>query len=988
MRPFSSTHFLFATLVFACVSSVHFNRFAYSAGPVGAPDFNHDIRPILSNYCFQCHGQDEAARESDLRLDMRSVAIEMGAISPGEIQESELVARITSTDEDLVMPPGTANKPLSEKQILQLKNWIASGAAYSKHWAFEPIAAPPVPETPAAWRGTIRNPVDGFIAQKLYAESLDPRDEADRATLIRRLYQDLVGLLPSIEEVDSFIADPAPDAYEQLVDRLLDSPHYGERWGRHWLDQARYADSHGYTIDGQRVMWPFRDWVIQSLNKDMPFDQFTIEQLAGDLLPEPTNSQLVATAFHRNTMINEEGGVKADEFRHEATIDRVNTTGAVWLGLTVGCAQCHTHKFDPITHDEYYQLYAFFNSAADSNNTGPTVPVLRGEMLGWSAEQQAQVERLRSLRAELSVLENERAHSETFPSIDWNWHTPDYLDLASDSGTLLTLQEDGSLFASGDFARDGTYRIELSVGLESLSAIRLRLLTDSRLPASGPGRAGNGNLVLTDVSLEVSGKTLRFDRAWADHSQPDYPVSAALDDKPNSGWALNTTTEQESRGIAMNSNHQAVFAFAKPQRVDGQVVRLVLKQQLHESYQLGRFAIDVSTALPVEGDETERLAIETRAVQERIAALEQTVLGDGKPVEQMVMRELGTPHPTYRLIRGNFLTPAVDEGELAPMVPAALVSGPMPKFANRLDLAHWLVSRGNPLTARVTVNRVWAKYFGRGLVETENDFGFQGALPTHPALLDWLSAEFMDGGWSLKKLHRLIVTSATYRQSSDVTPELLERDPGNYWLARQSRFRVEAEIIRDSGLVASGLLSDTIGGPSVFPPQPVGVFDFTQRKLSWPTDEGPNRYRRTLYTNFYRSAPYPLLTTFDAPDFSTTCTSRVRSNSPLQSLTLANDSMFIEFSLGLARSAMANQSAEGSQSQVTILTEMFRRCLSRFPDEQEKEALAMFFAREHQRFAAKPELCQQWVGEPSAELAAWTSVARVIMNTDEFVSRN
>ncbi len=350
------------------------------------------------------------------------------------------------------------------------------------------------------------------------------------------------------------------------------------------------------------------------------------------------------------------------------------------------------------------------------------------------------------------------------------------------------------------------------------------------------------------------------------------------------------------------------------------------------------------------------------------------------------MRDLPTPFATYRLIRGNFLTPAVDEGKLAPMVPAALVNGSMPKFTNRLDLARWLVSRENPLTARVTVNRVWAKYFGRGLVETENDFGFQGVLPTHPALLDWLADEFMDRGWSLKALHRTIVMSATYRQRSDFTAELLERDPGNYWLARQSRFRVEAEIIRDQALVASGLWTDAIGGPSVFPPQPAGIFDFTQRKLSWPTDDGPNRYRRTLYSNFYRSAPYPLLTTFDAPDFSSVCTARVRSNSPLQSLTLANDPMFIEFCVGLARSAMADQFQEVSQD--IILTNIFRRCLARFPNDQEQQSLAMFFAREYQRFCAKPELCQQWVGEPSADLAAWASVARVVMNTDEFVSRN
>jgi len=775
-------------------------------------DFDRDVRPILSNHCFQCHGADADAREADLRLDLRSSAIEMEAIVPKDTDKSSLVTRISSTDPDERMPPADANKPLSEKQIAILKQWVAEGADYKEHWAFQRVERPATPALPdSAW---CRNEIDLFILQRLNAESLRPSESADNETLIRRLYQDLLGLLPTVAETDAFLLDTPPDAYEQLVDRILSNPHYGERWGRHWLDQARYADSNGYTIDGPRVMWPYRDWVIHALNEDMPFDEFTIAQLAGDLLPEASLPQKVATGFHRNTMINEEGGVKADQFRHEAIIDRVNTTGAVWLGLTIGCAQCHSHKFDPVSHEEFYRLYAFFNACADANNLSETVAVKEGEIFGWSAEQQQKFSELQSLERELAELQ----------------------------------------------------------------------------------------------------KTMK--------------------------------------------------------------------------------SADISTASVIKAEESDPVAIQIGELRQRITKLKSELPSTTAPVKQMVMKDAAKVPDTFLLKRGDFLSPDQDRGALTPGVPQALNAASTTMFANRLDLARWLVSRDNPLTARVTVNRIWARYFGRGLVATENDFGFQSTPPSHPGLLDWLAAEFMDHGWSQKHLHRLIVNSSTYRQRSDIDPlaiaQLETIDPGNRLLSRQNRIRVEAEIVRDMAVSAAGLLSEKLGGPGIFLPQPDGIYDFTQSKKSWPTSTGPDRFRRTMYTMFYRSAPYPLLSTFDAPDFSTVCTVRVRSNTPLQSLTLANDPVFTELCEELARRILTSESLISDSDRCM---QMFRSCLTRKPSQTELDLLLNFHSRELSRFESNAADVASFVkhadaGLSATQLAAWTSVARVILNTDEFVSRN
>jgi hypothetical protein len=960
-----------------------------------AIDYQRDVRPILSNHCFPCHGADEESRAADLRLDVREEAIRLKAIVPGKPGESLMLHRITTDNDEEKMPPAETGKPLTADQISLLQGWIEQNAEYQDHWAFRRLERPPVP---AAYSDPwCRNEIDAFILQRLRAAELAPSAEADRATLIRRLYQDLLGLLPSPAETDEYLQDTSPQAWESLVDRVLKNPHYGERWGRHWLDQARYADSNGYTIDGPRVMWPYRDWVIGALNRDLPFDQFTIEQLAGDLLPNATLDQKVASAFHRNTMINEEGGVKPDQFRHEALIDRVNTTGAVWMGLTVGCAQCHSHKYDPISHEEYYRLYAFFNAAADANNQSETVEVREQELLGWTDLQKQQLMELQGLRKVKQELEKSSRDVSRLPGLEWHWMSAPVSAINASGSSILKIQPDGSLLAKTHPAANDMLTVKLQLpatatGPVKVTAVRLKALTDPALPDMGPGTASNGNFVLTEILLRSGPTDYPFAFAWSDHSQEKYPVEDAIDGDNSTGWAINVNNEQQARGVRMNANHEAIFVPAKPVAVEDGILTVLLRHDLNKNYLLGHFAIEVSTASvaqPMPASESPNRLAE---VTNRITELEGLLPGKGNPVKQMVMKDQAKPQETFLLARGDFLSPDRKRGVLQPGVPAVL--DPMAgskSFSSRLDLAQWLVSPDNPLTARVTVNRIWGKYFGRALAETENDFGFQGVTPTHPELLDWLAADFQQSGWSLKHLHRTIVTSAAYRQSSAVTNTRgVQVDPENYLLSRQSRFRVEAEIVRDLALVSSGLFSERIGGPGVHLPQPDGIYDFTQNKKSWPTATGPDRYRRTMYVMFYRSAPYPLMTTFDSPDFSTVCTRRVRSNTPLQSLTVANDQVFTELAEGLAKRILKDDTLTSDEQRSGV---MFRTCLTRVPADAEQAILLDFFSRELSRFHSSPDEARKFVTHPlpdqPVELqAAWTSVARALWNTDEFLTRN
>ena len=995
--------------------------------------FNRDIRPILSENCFYCHGPDEKHREGELRLDTSAGATaplgDHAAVVPHKPDLSALLKRVSSNDPDEQMPPPKSKKPkLSEQQVATLRKWIEQGAEYEGHWAFLPLrTAPPPTVQEKTWA---KNPIDQFIFSRLEREHIQPSPAAEKTTLLRRVFLDLIGLLPTPEESRDFLNDTRPDAYEKLVERLLASPHYGERWGRHWLDQARYADSHGYSIDGEREMWPYRDWVIRAFNDDLPFDRFTIEQLAGDLLPKPTKSQLVATGFHRNTLINQEGGSDREQFRVEAVVDRVNTTGAVWLGLTVGCAQCHSHKFDPIAQREYYGLFAFFNQCEDANDKGPTVEVTRGEMFGHPvvtptpeptpppavelAKTQAAWE-----KTELARLEKATATGTAKPK-EVQWTPAKYEEYDTATGAGFMLLEDNSLLSDGRGAYNDTYRVAATTTLKTVAAVRLRVLTHDSLPQHGPGRASNGNFVLTEFALSVDGQAQGFASAVADHEQANYPVSGTIDNQPKTGWAINV---DKGSNMKMNANHEAVFVLTKPIAVGEHSLEIKLHHDLNQNYLVGRFAIDFSEQTPgpaasdkgkdqillssLKIDVSKRTDEQKKLVRESFEKAKPNAKNNKAKnpnlAEAMVLKETAKTRDTYLLTKGDFTRPNKELGKIPPGVLQALSSKATEAgvLRTRLDLANWLVGAENPLTPRVTMNRVWLRYFGRGLVETEEDFGTQGTPPSHPELLDWLATEFRNRGWSLKAMHRLIVTSATYRQSSHARPDLAEIDPRNLLLARQERLRCEAEVIRDATLSASGLLDRTIGGPSVHPPQPDGVFSFTQNVKQWKIDTGADRYRRGMYTFFYRSSPHPLFSVFDVPDLQTVCTRRGRSNTPLQALLLANDAGFFELTQALASRVLRETAAktpETSNLENSKLDEQirtaFQLCLCRTPTDKELSILSKHYDRRLIDFkndgAAAKKIYSGDISKLSAslpEVAALVSTCRILLNSDAFITR-
>lgn len=954
---------------------------ALETAPVAAQgkiDFQREVRPILAKHCLKCHGP--AAQEGGLRLDQRERATRR-AIVPSHPEKSRLLHRVKDEGEER-MPPAEAGDRLKPAQVEVLRRWIAEGAEYTPHWAFiRPVQAPTPNVKDGRWP---RNPIDHFLLARLEKEGLAPSPEAPRATLIRRLTLDLTGLLPAPREIDEFIRDSSPDAYERLVDRLLASPHYGERQARYWLDLARYADSNGYTIDGKRSIWPWRDGVIDAFNRNQPFDQFTIEQLAGDLLPNPTRAQLIATGFHRNTSFNEEGGTNPEQFRVERTVDRTNTTGAAWLGLTIGCAQCHDHKYDPLSQKEYYQLYAFFNSTIEPRLPLPTpeqekrLALLRTELAQAKKQPPPRVKTAAEVDRLLTDLEKET---------NGGWRVIYPKTVTSEQGAKLDVLEDRSVLASGKIGPADTYVVHgVAPETGTVTSVRLEALTHPSLPKNGPGRAGNGNFVLSNFVFETDGIPHRFRKAVADHSQNGHDVNDVLKANPRKGWAVNASHPKQR-----NVDRQALFFLAKPYEVrEGQAFVFTLRfSQVPAGYALGRFRLAVTFAservleLPFAAqkvvfmDRAKRSARDMTALQKalsqapttsaKVARLTKEIKALESTIDTtLILRPSAQPRVTHVQKRGDFLAlgEQVTPGTFA-VLPPLRTDGK--KLADRLDLARWLVSPENPLTARVVVNRVWQHYFGKGLVETENDFGVQGSLPTHPALLDWLAVEFVRQGWDLKKLHRLIVTSAAYRQSSRLRPELRERDPQNHLLARQHRLRLEAEVIRDAALSASGLLTRRLGGPGVYPPQPPEIFAFTQSKHPWPESKGADRYRRGLYTFIWRQSQHPLLTTFDAPDAQAACTRRNRSNTPLQALHLANDPTFVEIARGLADRIVK----EGPLDDVGRMTYGFKLCFSRLPSDAERSRLAQYLEQQRRVDAAQ----------------AWTMVARVLLNLDEFITR-
>lgn len=988
-------------------------------------EFKQHIQPLFAARCSTCHGAEES--EGDLRLHRKADALQGGsrgqAWVPGKSAESRLIHAVAGIDPDLKMPPEGEGTPLTAEEIGLLRAWIDQGAVWpddepaqsvaAGHWAFQPIVRPPLPAVKnQAW---VRTPIDAFILAKLESHGIQPSPEADKLALLRRVHLDVLGLPPSPQAIEEFLRDEAPGSYERMVDRLLDSPHYGERWGRHWLDLARYADSDGYEKDNPRPnAWRYRNWVIDALNADMPFDQFTREQLAGDLLPDAGVSQRLAVGFHRNTLHNTEGGTDPEEDRVKKTVDRTNTLGSVWLGLSVGCAQCHSHKYDPISHREYYSLYAFFNQIDEVNVPAPTPQEQEAYNLAkarFDQEHQALAAAVREyeakqLPAALAAWEAQQAAATT-----WRTLVPD--KTASRHGAEFQTLDDRSLLPTGKNVLSDAYTVEATVDLTGITAIRLEVLPDDRLPAKGPGRSENGNFVLTTLRVEAApadgskpAAQVPLQSAVADFSQSGWDVAGAINGDPRDGWAISPQFGQR---------HVAVFHTAAPVGFAGGTrLSITLDSTYHQSqpHNLGRFRLSVSTAaspgleglpediaaiLAVPGPQrTEQQQAQLKtyyaAIDPELKKRQQAVAEHGKQAPKLEavaqsVAERSQSRPTHVQIRGDFLRPGA---QVQPQVPAVLPPiEPRGDRPDRLDLANWLFDPRHPLTARVTVNRIWQRYFGRGLVPTVDDFGTQGDKPSHPELLDWLADEFRAGGWRLKAMHRLILNSATYRQSSRYRRELVDTDPYNALLARQNRRRVEAEVIRDLALAASGLLVPRVGGPSVFPPQPAEYSKLTYANSArWTDSSGPDRYRRGMYTFFRRTSPYPMLATFDAPDSTETCTRRQSSNTPLQALTLWNDAVFFECAQALARRIVGEApSPEARLEYAFLLT------VSRKPTDEERAAVEALLRDGQPLAEADPESAGKIIGGAApqgvqpAELAAWVLVARTLLNVDEFITR-
>jgi hypothetical protein len=931
--------------------------------------------------------------------------------------------------------------------LIALLGLLASSAALSgeapaakKHWAF---VAPVRPELPVVKNTSwVRNPIDRFILARLEKEGLTPSPQADRVTLARRLSLDLVGLPPAVADVDAFATGSDEKSYDDLVNRLLSSPHYGEKWGRHWLDAARYADSDGFEKDKSRQVWFYRDWVVAALNRDLPYDRFIIEQIAGDLLPGASQDQIVATGFLRNSMCNEEGGIDPEQFRMEAMFDRMDAIGKSVLGLTIQCAQCHSHKFDPLTQREYYRLFAFLNNDHEAD-----VAVYTAE------EQMRRADLFRQIHAAEADLQHrhpdwrQRMHAwedrVKGDQPEWVILRPE-VHTESTGGQKYLPLEDGSFLAQGYAPTKHTVRMTAITNVQNITAFRMELLNDPNLPRGGPGRSIYGTAALTEFRVQAApldnpGKveTVKIRKATADVNPPETPLAAIYDDKSNKKrvtgpvqYAIDGKDETawgtDAGPGRRNQPRKAVFLVEKPiAHTLGTILTFAITQNHggwnsddNQNHNLGRFRLSLTTKPGAEADPLPQRvrAIISRPRDHRTAAEEaavfsyfRTTVAEWEVVNdkiealwrqhpegtsQLVLTARDDPRKTSILRRGDFLKPtqAVTAG-----VPAFLHPLPADAPPTRLTFARWLVDRRSPTTARAIVNRVWQQYFGTGLVETSEDLGTQSPPPSHPELLDWLAVEFMDRGWSLKALHRLIVASATYRQSSRIRPEIQARDPSNRLLARASRVRVEGEIVRDVTLSASGLLNPEIGGRSVFPPLPGFLMQppASYGPKIWPEDKGPQRYRRGLYTFRYRSIPFPALQAFDVPNGDFSCVRRVRSNTPLQALMTLNEPLFLDCARALALRAVQ----QGGKTDREKVEFAFRRCLSRKPSADEASSLLKLLAQESEHFS-RPD-AKPWdlaaadpasppplpAGTTPGRLAAWTVVARVLLNLDETITR-
>jgi len=1003
--------------------------------PVAAVvDFTRDIEPILIKRCSECHGPDK--QKADLRLDTRTAALKAGesgkpALIPGQPNQSEILKRVTSTDPDEVMP--SKGPRLTETEVASLREWIAEGAIWPefdarRHWSF---LKPSRAEAPVV-RGTnwIRNDVDRFVLARLEQEGLRPQLEADRPTLIRRLSLDLVGLPPSWNEVEAYVADRSTNAYEKVVDRLLASPQYGEHMARGWLDLARYADSNGYQVDLARSIWPYREWVINAFNRNTPFDQFTVEQLAGDLLPNATLEQKIATGFNRNTKINDEGGGDEEEYRVKAVKDRVATVGTTWLGLTLMCAECHTHKYDPISHDEYYQFYAFFNSSADGGNysPGPIVDVPAPDLKRPLLELR---NRIASTKEELAAAEARLPDDQA----DWEqkmaersgvWQTLSLTNLVSMGGSGFTNWSDGSILGVGVNPIYDTVTFDADTGLAGITAVLLEVLPDPSLPKNGPGRWGQtGNFILDEFALSIaplnSGvpgtlSNLFFATAVADWEQQYYRAEHAVDRNPKTGWAI---------GPKFGQRHFLIAELKEPAGLSGGS-RLGFKFDHYHgnSHTIGRFRVSVTRERdpllrwPVSAEVTSvrQISPERRTVEQSqaLAAYYRTVSPTVRRIERElfrlnqreselasrkytspVMQERAEARPTYVHVRGNFL----EKGkEVGPGVPAILPLLPGELRPNRLALARWLVDPANPLPARVTVNRYWERLFGTGLVKTSDDFGRQGEAPSHPALLDWLASEFVSSGWDVRGMQKLLAMSATYRQSAATDAARQEKDFYNRLLSHGPRFRMDAEMIRDHALAVSGLLNPELGGPSVYPVQVPNLWKeigFLRPEIGmdeWPVSEGSDLYRRSVYTFWRRVCTYPTLSTFDAPSRDVCAARRPRTNTPLQALAGLNEPTFLEAARVFAQRILS-EGGTGADQQLDFA---FRTCLGRPPTPAEQARLLGFLKQQLASYTLDASSARVLVQIGSAPLpknldartlAAWMIVANVLFNLDETLTK-
>lgn len=1008
-------------------------------GTEDSVDFNRDIRTILSDKCFLCHGPDEQTCEAGLRLDLRQEAIDFSAIIPGNPGESEIISRITSGDPDLVMPPPSTGKTVSDNELELIVRWIQDDAPYDQHYAF----APPVrPELPVIQnKDWPRNEIDHFVLSRLEAKSLQPSPPADRATLARRLSLDLIGLPPTIEQLDR-VAETDDSAMNGLTQELFSSVHFGERWGRWWLDAARYSDSAGYEKDMPRLVYFYRDWVVNAMNQDLPYDQFIIHQVAGDLLPNATQDQRVATGFLRNSMTNEEGGADPEQFRVEGMFDRIDAIGKAVLGITTQCAQCHTHKYDPLSHHEYYSMFAAindFHEACVSVYT-PDQARHRHEILSEIRSIQ-DTARKSNPDWKQSVARWADAVGASMPS--WTVMKPTEHPYV---GEKFRIMDDGSVLSESyaPCRTENSFSLTSKVG--TITAVRVDALTHPQLPRDGPGRSIDGTGALTEfkMTIEPTGDSdgsvaepihVKFVRAISDVNprprdmKPQYhlkdgdedqrtvgPVDYAIDGQLETAW---TTDLDPGR---RNQPRHAIFVPESPIVIDGEAKLTFTMEMKHggwnsddnQNFLVGRYRFSITDAetIPattvttsiepvIKTEASERSDAQWKSLfnewmrsqktyQTELQAIEDLWASYPQTDTQLVAQSLNRPRETFVLSRGDFLRPT---DKVTPDTPGFLNPLPRTDEPARLRFARWLVSDDSPTTPRAIVNRIWQAYFGYGLVSTPEDFGFQSPPPSHPKLLDFLARELIDSDWSLKHIHRLIVESATYRQASIAPADSWMNDPMNEWLSRGPRVRVEAEMVRDLALSVGGLLNTKVGGPSVYPPAPDFLFQppTSYGPKIWNAQNDATQYRRSLYVHQYRSIPYPPLQVFDAPKGDAACIRRERSNTPLQALVMLNEPQFVDAARALASRTLREIQDSPNQlnSDQARVEHAFRLCTSRLPDADEVEMLVKLLKQQRKHWRAandtvsdngktiqqRNQALQDWVGLPPDRCLQLTGVS-------------